>query len=123
MEADVKPPRLRYSKSGVLQPDVGDGRSRTARRFRRLSDEFAAEIGGSLTSIEKTLVSQAVGLLIRSEQIGADIVAGKSAAVDEAIRLASESRRILASLKARADANKPPPPKSLAELLGEMDNA
>jgi hypothetical protein len=120
METDTRPSRLRYSKSGVLQPAIGDGRSRTARRFRRLSDEFAAEIGGPLSSIERSLVAQAVGLLIRSEQFTADIVAGEAIDSGEAIRLASESRRILVALKAKAAKAKPTGDAALKAFLANL---
>ena len=43
----------------------------------------------------------------RSEAIQARIVAGEAVDVDEAVRLASEARRILSSLKGKATKNAP----------------
>jgi hypothetical protein len=94
--------RQRYSRSGVLQPDVPDGRSRPARRLRRLADEFASEVGTPLSPIDRVLVGQAAALALRSEQLQTAIVSGQSADTDEAVRLASESRRILVALKGKA---------------------
>jgi hypothetical protein len=82
--------RLRYSRAGIPQPDDVDGRSRHAKRFRKLSDELAAEVGRPLSAIERTVVEQAVRLLLRSQT---------ETNVGAAIRLASESRRLLASLR------------------------
>jgi hypothetical protein len=102
--------RLRHSPAGILQPSTIDGRSRFARRFRKLSEEFAAEIGGPLTSIERILIRTAVDLVIRAEG---------EADVDAAVRLASESRRLLESLKAKAAKAKPAAP-SIHDLLAEI---
>jgi hypothetical protein len=99
--------RLRYSRAGIVQPDAVDGRSRPARRFRRLCQEFEAEAGGQLSAIDRALIGQAAGLVERSEAIQARIVAGEAVDVDEAVRLASEARRILSSLKGKATKNAP----------------
>lgn len=72
-----------------------DGRTLPARRYRQLLREFEAELGGNLSAIDKALLGQAAALVVRSEAIQTAIVAGHAADTDEAVRLASESRRIL----------------------------
>jgi hypothetical protein len=99
-----------------------DGRTLAAKRYRQLVDQFTAEIGAPLSAIEGALVGQAAALVVRSEIIQTVIIAGQATDTDEAVRLASESRRILNSLRARAAAkNKPPPPTSLHELLAREE--
>jgi hypothetical protein len=107
-------PRLRRTRGGTPLPRV-DGRTLPAERYRALLEEFEAEIGGSLSAIDRAMLAQAAALVVRSEAIQADIVAGKAPDTDEAVRLASESRRILASLRAKAKA-KPAGP-TLQEYL------
>jgi hypothetical protein len=67
-----------------------DGRTLPARRYKQLMREFQAEIGGP----------------------------GQVADTDEAVRLASESRRILVALKTKAETNKPVGP-TLQDYLVE----
>jgi hypothetical protein len=104
--------RLRHSRLGIPQPDDVDGRSRFARRFRKLSDEIAAEVatevGRPLTVIERTEVQQAVTLLLRSQT---------EANVNAAIRLVSESRRLLEGLKPKKKGAKAKPLSPLARML------
>jgi hypothetical protein len=119
--ATMKQPRLRYSRSGILQPSVCDGRSRSARRFRRLCERFGSEIGGTLSAFDQELVSQAAALALRAEQIREAIVAGHEINADEAIRLASECRRILAALMAKADKAKPAAP-TLHDLVAAFED-
>jgi len=99
--------KLRYSRAGILQPDDVDGRSRYARRHRRLCDQFAEELGHPPSEIERSEIRLAVRLLMRSEtEVDADL----------GVRLASESRRVLAGLKATAAKGKPAGP-NLADHL------
>lgn len=109
-------------ETGNISPRP-DGRTLAARRYRRLLTDFEAEIGGELTAIDKALLGQAAALVVRSEQIQAAIVAGETAATDEAVRLASESRRILITLKAKAAKNRPTVVPSVDELFAVNDQA
>ncbi len=84
-----------------------DGRGRVARYFRRLSDAVVADVGRELSVVEKEQVSMAVHLLLRSQS---------ESNPGTAIRLASESRRLLESLRARSAKNRPAGP-SLHEYL------
>ena len=95
-----------------------DGRTLGVRRYKRLLRELAAEIGpGPLSASEEALLGQAAALIVKSEALQVDIVMGKATDTDMAIRLVSESRRILEALKARSTKAKPAPATSLHELL------
>jgi hypothetical protein len=89
-----------------------DWRTLEGRRYRQLVAQFTAEVGTPLTAIEETMISQAAALVVKSEAIQTAIVAGEDADADQAIRLSSESRRLLEGLrpktaKARAEAARP----------------
>jgi hypothetical protein len=95
-----------------------DGRSRTARRFRDLLDELARDLGGSLTTGEQAVLRQAAGLLLRAEQLQAEIVKGSVPIdADEIVRTANASTRLLASLRANRRRREPPPPSPLDGLV------
>jgi hypothetical protein len=119
-----RPRRPRYIVGIELPRDL-DGRSSAARRFKRLCRSFTEELGsGDLPEIDRQLIAQAAGMLIRAEQIRAGILVGHAVDGDEAVRLGSECRRILNSLRAKATKNKPAPPSILdiaAELAAETD--
>jgi len=68
------------------------------------------------------VLGQAAALVVRSEAIQTAIVAGEHADTDEAVRLASESRRILIALKAaKASKAKEAGPTNLVELLAREE--
>jgi hypothetical protein len=96
----------RQTASGISLPRF-DARARSSRRYRRLVEELAAEVGGQLSAIDRELVAQAASLALRAEQIRETIVAGGAVDADEAIRLTSEYRRILASIQSKVTKNKP----------------
>jgi hypothetical protein len=87
-----------------------DGRSATARRFRDLIADFAREHGGSsaLSTAELGMMRQAAAITLRAEQLQAAIVRGEPVLADELIRLSSEARRILSSVR-RQHSRKVPP--------------
>ena len=58
--------------------------------------QFEAEIGAPLLPMDEVLLGQAAGLVVCSEEMQSAIVAGQEVDMDEVVRLASESRRILA---------------------------
>jgi hypothetical protein len=105
----------RKTASGITLPRF-DARNRASRRYRSLLEEFAAEVGGPLSAIDRELIAQATSLALRAEQIREGIVGGASVDSDEAIRLASECRRILFQLKSKATNNKPAGP-TLADYI------
>jgi hypothetical protein len=81
----------------LLAADI-DGRSSHARRFRDLVRAFTAELGGTLSELERGLVRQAAAIVLKTEQMQEELVRGKSVDTDELIRLSSESRRVLAAI-------------------------
>ena len=111
----------RKTASGIRLPRV-DARTRTSRRYLELVQTFEREIGGQLTETDRVLVKQAASITIRAEQLEGEIVAGQSVDSDELIRLTSECRRILATLKSKAAKNQPIGP-TLAEYLAERARA
>lgn len=106
----------RKTASGITLPRF-DARNRVSRRYRSLLEEFAAEVGGPLSAIDRELIAQAASLALRAEQIRESIVAGVAIDSDETIRLASECRRILFQLKSKAPTNKPTGGTALQEHL------
>jgi hypothetical protein len=101
-------------KTTRLRPRV-DGRTLEARRYRQLVRDLTAELGGSLSTIEAALIGQAAALVVKSEIIQAQVIAGESSDSDEAIRLASESRRLLDGLRSKAKTK--PAENALQEYL------
>ena len=81
-----------------------DGRSATARRFRDLIVDLVAEVGDGLSTSEFGLIRQAAAMTLHAELLQASIVRGEAVSADELIRLSSEARRILASLRRRGPA-------------------
>jgi hypothetical protein len=79
-----------------------DGRSSVARRFRDLIADCVRECGNvALSPAELGMVRQAAAIMLRGEQLQAAIVLGQPVLADELIRLSSEARRILSSLRRR----------------------
>jgi hypothetical protein len=83
-----------------------DGRSPTARRFRDLVTAFKAEIGGdlgeaalALSQTEMAMIKTAASLALTAELRQADLVNGKTVDPGELVRLASEARRILDTIR------------------------
>jgi hypothetical protein len=97
--------------NGRLLPTSVDLRSATARRFKHLMQSYTLEFGGSaLSEADRALIRQAVSLQLRAEALQTAIVRGDDVDNDELVRLNSESRRALAAIRAKGDANKPPAP-------------
>jgi hypothetical protein len=122
IEAGVRKPDMRYTADGILLPDLGDGRSRLARRYRRLCQELAEEVGGALTASERALIAQAAWLILQAEaNTTAANVAGENIGKDDSIRRASESRRLIELvMKGRkAGKSKPPGDAELKAYLNE----
>jgi hypothetical protein len=79
-----------------------DGRTSPARRYASLVAGFKVEIGGVLTLAEIGLIETAAMLKLRSEQLTAEMIAGKPVDNGEIIRLAGASRRALSKITAKA---------------------
>jgi hypothetical protein len=114
----------RKTASGIHLPRA-DTRTREWRRFRELVESYASELGQNLSEPEKALVAQISGLQLRIEDMQAAIVAGADVDADQVIRLSSEHRRLLASLRVKAEKAKPAPPTidDLAAAFDEADEA
>jgi hypothetical protein len=99
--------RLRRTKAGIPLPRI-DLRTVSAMRYWALLDSYCAELGGRLSEPEKALVQQIAAMQLRIEQLQAAIVEGRDVDADQIIRLSSEHRRLLTSLRAKAaKSNKP----------------
>lgn len=106
MSAAAAKRRPRHSANGIELPRT-DGRTIAARRFCSLIDAYAAELGGNLTEPQKALVKQVSSLQLRIEQLQSDIVEGRDVDPDQVIRLSSEHRRLLNSLRTKSAKSKP----------------
>jgi hypothetical protein len=98
--------RPRHTQDGTPLPRI-DQRTISAMRYRTLLDSYGAELGGRLTEPEKALVQQIAAMQLRIEQLQAAIVEGRDVDADHIIRLSSEHRRLLTSLRGKA-ARRPP---------------
>lgn len=108
--------RPRQTGDGIELPRSADGRTLNSRRFRSLCDAFAAEFGGQLTEVDRSLIAQAAGLTLRAEQLQGAIVRGETISNDELVRITSTARRLLETIRAKADKRKPAGP-TLADYL------
>lgn len=106
---------LRRDPAWVEQRSRG---TKLSRRFSELCDQFAAEVGGIETATGRMLVQQAASLSLRCEQLQSDLVRGKPVDVDTTIRLTSEIRRILGTIRAKPS-NAPIGPSALDRYLSE----
>lgn len=112
--SDNRSPHIRSAVTNGKRLLAGvDGRSATARRFRDLIAELTIEAGGGegLSAAQRSAIRQAAAILLRAEQVQADIVKGEPVDNDVLIRLSGEARRVLAGLRKRA----PSPPGSLLQ--------
>jgi hypothetical protein len=107
--------RSRISNRSRLLPGV-DGRSASARRFRDICVAYEAEAGGNVSEVERDLIRQAAGLTLRAEQMQAAIVRGEDVNNDELVRISSTAKRLLETIRSKAEKRKPSAP-SLAEYL------
>lgn len=109
-------PRQRRTSGGVPLPRV-DGRKPSVRRFRLLAVNYEREFGGAdLSESDKAQIAQVCSLQVRLEELQAATVAGHEVSADEIIRLSSEHRRLLSSLRRTAATRKPTGP-TLQEYL------
>jgi hypothetical protein len=114
--------RPRFSNAGIPLPRI-DQRTVSAMRYRSLLDSYGAEIGEHLTEPEKALVQQIASMQIRIEQLQSAIVEGRDVDADQIIRLSSEHRRLLTSLRGKAAKNAPAAP-SVEDLFAvQQDEA
>ena|SRR5215210_3505446 len=96
--------------NGTRLLDGVDGRSASGRRFRDLIRDFAEPFGGlkTLREGDRVLVKQAAALALRAESMQAAIVNGEAVDHNALIRLSSEARRILESIRRKSEKPKAP---------------
>lgn len=108
--------RSKVSNGTRLLANV-DLRSSSARRFRDLVRSFEAELGGQLSELERGMVKQAAALSLKTEQMQEAIVRGDTVDSDALIRLSSEARRILTSLRKRTGRANAAAPSDIGDLV------
>jgi hypothetical protein len=102
-------------------PRAAEQRTKLAKRYDELVEQFTAEAGGDLTAAGRLLIAQAATLSLRAELMQRQMVGGRTVKIDDLVRLASEARRALASISGRPGAAKAPGMKIVkpAETLDE----
>ena len=110
--------RDKVSNGRLASRDV-DLRSTAGRRFSFLVQSYSDELGDVLTEPELALVKQVASLQLKIEQMQGLIIGGADVDADAVIRLSSEHRRLLATLKGKADRAKPAPDDALQRYLAE----
>jgi hypothetical protein len=104
--------RSRVSNRSRILPGV-DGRSATARRFRDICRSYELEAGDNVTEVERDPIRQAAGLVVRGEQMQAALIRGEPVNNDELVRISSTAKRLLETIRAKADKRKPSGPDLL----------
>lgn len=87
-----------------------DRRTVAARRFRDICRSYELEAGGDVTAVERDLIAQAAGLVMRAEQMQAALIKGEPVNNDELVRISSTAKRLLDTIRAKADKRKPAGP-------------
>ena len=108
--------RPRRTRDGAELPRM-DYRTIGARRFRGLVEALEAELGSDLSEPDRALIAQAAAVQIQCEQLQRAIVEGRDVDGDMLVRLSSEHRRLLVSLRAKAAKTKPSGATALQEYL------
>lgn len=76
-----------------------DARTRASRRYLELVQTFESDLDRKLTEVDRVMLKQAASLTMQAEDVEASVVKGLPVDPDLSIRLTSEVRRILATLK------------------------
>jgi len=95
----VAPRRDRHRYS--VLPGI-DGRTRSAKAYRSLFAAFEREVGHELSAFDRSLLHSAVTLTFKAAGMQMAVVRGEAVDADDLIRLSSEARRIIDSLKVRS---------------------
>jgi hypothetical protein len=114
--------RPRHTRTGIQLPRTDLRRTVTARRLRSLIAAYEAELGGTLTEQDKTLIRQACTMQLAIEELERKIVEGREVDADAIIRLSSEHRRLQSALRSREVKAKAAGPTNLAELLAQEES-
>lgn len=100
--------RSRVSNGTKLAVGI-DGRSPEARRFRDVIKDYEAEFE-AVSSFDRSLIRDAAFLKIKMEALQAKHLSGGDVASDEIVRLSGQLRRMLTSLRRKAQADTPAAP-------------
>lgn len=109
--------RSRVSNGTKLAVGI-DGRSPEARRFRDVIRDYEAEFE-AVSSFDRSLIRDAAFLKIKMEAMQAKHLSGEDVDSDEIVRLSGQLRRVLTSLRRKAQAGIPAAPLSLEEQLAQ----
>jgi hypothetical protein len=92
----------------VLKPRSSTKRYRPALRFRQIVAACEAEAGGDVTDLERDIINQAAALTYRGEELQAAMLRGDPVDNDELVRLSSTAKRLLGTIRTKAEARSPP---------------
>lgn len=94
-----------------------DGRSRAAKRYRELIDEFVIELGGHqvMTEARLAMVRQLACVVIQAEGMQASVLRGETVDAEQLVRVANLQTRLMRDLGVGTFHRRPQ--KSLAEAL------
>jgi hypothetical protein len=100
---------------GEIELPRVDGRTLAARAFRRRVAAYLGEFGtGHLSEADKGLILAAAAISVRVDQLQRDLIEGRPVDEDAVVRLSSEHRRLLTSLRSKAAKARPADEDSLA---------
>ena len=87
---------------------VSDGRSTWARRHRQLAAGFAADLGPSLSAIDRALVDHAATVALEAEQMKAAQLNDEDIDIEQLVRLTNSLTRVRIELGKHATAKTDP---------------
>lgn len=110
-----KPPRYQ----GPRHPF--DRRSRNAKRYGQLVEQFTTE-AGTVTEAKRATIEQLVGVVMQSETMTASIVNGKAVDPEDQVRLATTRARLMRELGIGQGRQAPRQSFPVGDLGGSNDN-
>jgi hypothetical protein len=96
---------------------IKDRRSTWARRHKKLADAFAADLGSSLSTADRSFVDHGATVAIECELMKARQLNGGAVDLNELVRLTNALTRVRRELSQKVDSAKPDPVKALHEFL------
>jgi hypothetical protein len=100
--ADRKPTARARQTNRPLEIVGADGRTKWARRRRDLLAGLLSELEREPTTRDRALANNTVSVLLRCEQIGAQIARGEATSDRELVRLSHIAQRMLNALRAES---------------------
>jgi hypothetical protein len=116
--------RARFTRTGIEMPRNVDGRTLRARRYRDIVNSLVDELGGAaaISEADRILVRQAASLSLQAEELERAVIVGDAVSNDELVRLSGTARRLLETLRAKADTRKPDKAKPAWLGLDQTDD-